>query len=90
MDDATALALGRKNLLSRLNNMRIDNMVVKRDKWGFMHEIDVNTYVDMLKKIGDVDKSLEAKAIYTNELIDDINKFDVEAVRRRARAFKLD
>ena len=89
VDDATALALGRKNLLSRLNNMRIDNMVVKRDKWGFMHEIDVNTYVDMLKKIGDVDKSLEAKAIYTNELIDDINKFDVEAVRRRARAFKL-
>ena len=89
VDEATALALGRKNLLARLNNMRIDNMVVKRDKWGFMHESDVNTYVDMLKKIGDVDKSLDAKNIYTNELIDDINKFDVEAVRRRARAFKL-
>jgi hypothetical protein len=43
----------------------------------------------MLKKIGDVDKSLDAKSIYTNELIDDINKFDVEVVRRRARAFKL-
>ena len=89
VDEATAIALGRKNLLARLSNMRIDNMVVKRDKWGFMHEIDVNTYVDMLKTIGDVDKSLDAKSIYTNELIDDINKFDVEAVRRRARAFKL-
>lgn len=89
VDEATAIALGRKNLLARLNNMRIDNMAVKRDKWGFMHEIDVNTYVDMLKKIGDVDKSLDAKSIYTNELIDDINKFDVEVVRRRARAFKL-
>lgn len=89
VDDATAVALGRKNLLARLNHMRIDNMAVKRDKWGFMHEVDVNTYLNMLKKIGDVDKNLDPKTIYTNELIDEINKFDVEAVRRRAREFKV-
>ncbi|HYF20349.1 MAG TPA: ABC transporter substrate-binding protein [Ramlibacter sp.] len=88
VDDATALALGRKNLQARLNHMRIDNMAVKRDKWGFMHEVDVNTYLNMLKKIGDVDKGLEAKTIYTNELIDEINKFDVAEVRRKAREFK--
>ena len=82
------LALGRRSLLARLNNMRIDNMVVKRDKWGFMHESDVNTYLDMLKKIGDVDKSVDPKVIYTNELIDEINRFDVADVRRRAREFK--
>ncbi|MFZ4758017.1 MAG: ABC transporter substrate-binding protein [Burkholderiaceae bacterium] len=88
MDDATALALGRRSLLSRLTNMRIDTMAVKRDKWGFMHELDVNTYLDMLKKIGDVDKSVDPKSIYTNELIDDINRFDVADIRRRAREFK--
>lgn len=88
VDDATALALGKRNLLARLNNMRIDNMVVKREKWGYMHESDVTTYVDMLKKIGDVDKNLDAKAIYTNDLIDEINNFDAAAVRRRAREFK--
>jgi NitT/TauT family transport system substrate-binding protein len=88
VDEATALALGRKNLMARLNNMRIDNMAVKRDKWGFMHEVDVNTYVNMLKKIGDVDKNLDPKSIYTNDLIDDINRFDVAEVRRRAREFK--
>ena len=88
VDDATALALGRKNLMARLAHMRIDNMAIKRDKWGFMHEVDVNTYVDMLKKIGDVDKKLDPKTIYTNELIDEINKFDVAAVRRRAQEFK--
>jgi NitT/TauT family transport system substrate-binding protein len=88
VDDATAIALGRRSLLARLNNMRIDNMVVKRDKWGFMHESDVNTYLDMLKKIGDVDKSVDPKVIYTNELIDEINRFDVADVRRRAREFK--
>lgn len=87
-DDATALALGRRSLLARLDHMRIDNMVVKRDKWGFMHEVDVNTYVNMLKKIGDVDKSLDPKTIYTNELIDEINRFDVAEVKRRAREFK--
>ena len=63
-------------------------MVVKRDKWGFMHEVDVNTYVNMLKKIGDVDKQLDPKSIYSNELIDEINRFDVAQVRRRAREFK--
>ena len=88
VDDATAIVLGRRSLLSRLNNMRIDNMAVKRDKWGFMNEIDVNTYVDMLKKIGDVDKSVDPKTIYTNDLIDEINRFDVAEVRRRAREFK--
>lgn len=88
VDDATALSLGRKNLLARLSNMRIDNMAVKRDKWGFMHEVDVNTYVNMLKKIGDVDKNLDPKAIYTNDLINDINRFDIAEVRKRAREFR--
>lgn len=88
VDDATAVALGRRALLSRINNMRIDNMAVKRDKWGFMHESDVVTYVDMLKKIGDVDRSVDPKVIYTNDLIDDINRFDVAEVRRRAREYK--
>ncbi len=88
VDDATAIELGKRSLLARINHMRIDNMVVKRDKWGYMHKIDVETYLNMLKKIGDVDKRVEAEAIYTNELIDEINQFDVEAVRKQAREFK--
>jgi len=88
VDEATAIAYGKRALLARLNNMRIDNMVVKRDKWGYMHEIDVTTYLEMLKKVGDVDKSVNANAIYTNELIDEINRFDVAEVRKRAREFR--
>jgi NitT/TauT family transport system substrate-binding protein len=87
-DEASVLAAGRRGLLARLTHMRIDNMAVKRDKWGFMHPIDVETYLDMLKKIGDVDKAVKADSLYTNELIDEINRFDVEAVRRKAREFK--
>lgn len=89
MDNAAALELGKLSVLSRLNNMRIDNMVVKRDQWGFMHEIDVGTYLDMLKEIGSVAPSVQASSLYTNALIADINKFDVEAVRRKARDFKI-
>jgi len=88
VDDATAIELGKRSLMARLTNMRIDNMAVKRDQWGFMHEQDVNTYLDMLKKIGDVDRSVDPKSIYTNDLIGEINRFDVAAVQRRAREFK--
>jgi NitT/TauT family transport system substrate-binding protein len=89
VDNATAIELGTRSVLARLNNMRIDNMVVKRDKWGFMHEIDVGTYLQMLKDIGSVSASVQASSIYTNSLIEDINKFDVEAIRHKARNFKV-
>lgn len=88
VDSATAVELGKRSVLARLNNMRIDNMVVKRDKWGYMHEVDVSTYLKMLKDIGSVSASVQASSIYTNSLIDEINKFDVEAVRHKARNYK--
>ncbi|MGE0800447.1 MAG: ABC transporter substrate-binding protein [Lautropia sp.] len=88
VDDATAIELGKRNMMARLTNMRIDNMAVKRDKWGYMHQIDVETYLNMLKKIGDVDKAVDPNAIYTNDLIDEINQFDVEKVKQQAMAFK--
>lgn len=89
VSDAQAIELGKRSLQARLANMRIDNMAVKRDKWGFMHQVDVETYLSMLQKIGDVDAAVKADAIYTNELIDEINKFDVEAVRNFARNYKV-
>jgi len=88
VDEATALQQEKRAMLARLSNMRIDNMSVPRDKWGFMHATDVETYLDMLKKIGDVDKSVQAPGLYTNDLIAEINNFDVEAVRKMARDYK--
>ncbi len=88
VSDAVAIAYGRRSILARINNMRIDNMAVKRDKWGYMDKIDVETYLDMLKKIGDVDKSVVASSLYTNDLVADMNKFDVAAIRKMAREYK--
>lgn len=88
VDDATALVLGRSAVLARITNMRIDNMSVKRDKWGYMDKIDVETYLEMLKKIGDVDKSVVASTLYTNDLINDINRFDTAAIKKLAHDYK--
>ena len=87
-DEATAIQLGKNALLSRLTNMRIDNMAIKRDKWGYMDRSDVEVYLDILKKIGEIDKGLNPAILYTNELIDDINRFDIAAVKKIAREFK--
>ena len=88
-DEATAIQLGKNALLSRLTNMRIDNMAIKRDKWGYMDRSDVEVYLDILKKIGEIDKGLNPAILYTNELIDDINRFDIAAVKKIAREFKI-
>ena len=88
VDDATNILYGRNAVLARITNMRIDNMTVKRDKWGYMDKIDVETYLAMLQKIGDIDKTVQASTLYTNELVEEMNRFDVEAVRKLAREYK--
>lgn len=90
VDEETALQLEKNALLARLNNMRIDTMAVPRDQWGYIHEVDVQTYLDMLKKIGKAPEDMTADQLYTNELIDEINDFDAEAVREFARNYKVE
>lgn len=87
VDEATALEQEKRALLARIENMRIDTMAVPRDKWGYMHETDVSTYADMLKRIGEIDQGLDVSKIYTNDLIDEINDFDQDAVREAARQY---
>lgn len=89
-DTPAAVEREKRALLARINNMRIDNMAVPRDKWGYMDKIDVSTYLEMLQKIGDIDKSVKPEQLYTNELIDEINNFDREAVKKMAREYKVD
>lgn len=88
-DTPEAMDREKRGLLARLSNMRIDNMAVARDKWGFMHPTDVSTYLEMLQKIGDVEKTVKADALYSNDLIDEINRFDKEAVKKFAREYRV-
>ena len=90
VDEETALAQEKNALLARINNMRIDNMATPRDKWGYIDPIDVESYLSMLRKLGDAPEDLDASRLYTNELIDEINNFDHEAVRQFAIDYKVE
>lgn len=83
------LAAGERAILARVSNMDIATMTVKRSKWGYMDAIDVQVYLDMLKELGDVPKDVKPESLYTNELIDEINNFDVEKWKAYARAYPV-
>jgi NitT/TauT family transport system substrate-binding protein len=89
IDEVVALRNEARAMTARLNNMRIDNMAVPREKWGYMDRIDVEAYLDMLKRIGEIDRNVQAQNLYTNDLIDEINNFDREAIKRMAREYRI-
>jgi hypothetical protein len=45
---------------------------------------------DYFLETGQIEKKLDVREYYTNDLIDSINRFDNAAIVARARAFKLD
>jgi NitT/TauT family transport system substrate-binding protein len=71
------------------STIRIDNMAVPRDKWGYMDPVDVSTYLDTLKRLGDIEPNVQADAIYTNELDRTRSTIsDREAIKRMAREYR--
>jgi len=55
-------------------------------KWGYIKESE---WFDEIKFAGLEGKINNPSAMYTNDLIDDINRFDAESIRRQAGAFPL-
>ncbi len=55
-------------------------------KWGEMSVAEFKEEVDFL---GLSDKISDVSALFTNQLIDEINAFDVERIRTQAREFKI-
>ena len=84
MSDEKAAALMIKVLRARAPKLRLDDE--KIDKFGAHHDGEWREYV---KFVG-LDKKLseaQVKALYTNELIDEVNNFDRGEVIRRAKNF---
>src|SRR6266849_5357242 len=73
-DEATALKDDVKVLQARARNWRLEAGGVT--KWGENSEANYAAYVDFLLKWGVLKQKVEASDIITNELIEDINKFD--------------
>lgn len=80
VDDETALAQGVTTLNARMANMQpIDG------RWGFATDQQIEGAMDLQILSGELTERLPVEAVWTDELIDEINDFDEEAVREMAR-----
>ncbi|HEX8110291.1 MAG TPA: ABC transporter substrate-binding protein [Kofleriaceae bacterium] len=85
-DEATALKDDLLTLDARAKHWRYEPVDGKR--WGDNVEANYRAYLDWLIAQGVVKTRVDVKDLITSELLDDVNKFDAEAIRRDARAFK--
>ena len=75
-----------KTLKARAANWQPEAGGVK--KWGENSIENYNNYVDFLVENGVLKQKIDANDLVTNELIDDINKFDAAEVTKMAKDYK--
>jgi NitT/TauT family transport system substrate-binding protein len=85
-DEATALRDDIKTLEARARSWRLEPVGVT--KWGENSEANYAAYVDFLVKNGVLKEKVAVSDLITNELIDDINKFDGNAIKAMAQGYK--
>ncbi|HEX9462484.1 MAG TPA: ABC transporter substrate-binding protein [Alphaproteobacteria bacterium] len=85
-DDATAMKEDLKTLAARAENWKLEKADVKR--WGESNEANYAAYVDFMLKWGIIKEKVAASDLITNDLIDDINKFDAVQTIADAKAYK--
>lgn len=84
-DEATALRDEIKILQARIPKWKLERGGVKR--WGESPEANYVAYIDFLLKWGVIKQKVEIKDLITNELIDEINKFDPSKIAAEAKAY---
>jgi len=87
-DEATALDNEIKVLNARAQSWRLDADQAGITRWGESVGTKYQAYYDWLVEQKVINRKLDAKDIFTNELIDDINKFDPAEVAAMAKAYK--
>ncbi|MFL4981009.1 MAG: ABC transporter substrate-binding protein [Xanthobacteraceae bacterium] len=85
-DEATALRDDLKTLEARARNWRLEAGGVT--KWGENSEANYGSYVDFLLKNGVIKEKVAVTDLITNALIDDINKFDANAIKATAQGYR--
>ena len=85
-DEATALRDDLTTLKARAVNWLPGAGGVK--KWGENSFDNYNRYVDFLVANGVLKQKIDARELVTNDLIDDINKFDAADIEKQAKAYK--
>ena len=86
-DEATAVTDDIKVLQARIANWRLENAGAQH--WGESSEARCTQYLDFLLKWGVIKQRVAARDLVTNELIEEINRFDSGKVVADAKAYKL-
>jgi NitT/TauT family transport system substrate-binding protein len=85
-DEATAIRDDARVLQARIQNWKLEKAGVK--KWGENSEANYTAYADFMLKWGIIKEKVSAADLITNELIDEINRFDAAKIAEEARAYK--
>ena len=85
-DEATAMRDDVKTLEARAKSWRLEPNGVK--KWGENSVANYAAYADFLVKNGVLKEKPNVNDLITNDLIDDINKFDQGEVEKLAKGYK--
>jgi NitT/TauT family transport system substrate-binding protein len=85
-DEATAMRDDLATLQARIKNWRYEPVGVS--KWGENSEANYAAYVDFLVKNGVLKEKIPVSDLITNELIEEINKFDSAAIVAQAKSYK--
>ena len=85
-DEPTALRDDVITLTARAANWRLEPVGATR--WGDNVQENYQRYMDWLLEQGVIKEKTDAKDITTNELLDEINKFDAAAIIAQAKAYK--
>jgi NitT/TauT family transport system substrate-binding protein len=85
-DEATAVRDDVKVLEARMQHWKLGPAGVKR--WGENSETNYRDYVDFMLKWGVIKQKVNSADLITNELIDEINRFDAAKITAEAKAYK--
>jgi len=85
-DEATAMRDDVKTLLARAKSWKLESVGAK--KWGENLVQNYDAYSDFLVKNGVLKQKVPGADLVTNDLIDDINKFDANEIEKEAKGYK--
>ena len=75
-----------KTLLARAEHWRLEAGGVKR--WGESSIKDFDAYIDFLLKWNVIKDKVPGTELVTNELIDEVNRFDAAKIEAQAKSYK--
>ncbi len=86
-DEATAIRDDVKVLSARMEHWKLEPAGVKR--WGENSEVNYRDYVAFMLKWKIIKEKVESGDLITNELIEEMNRFDAAKITAEAKAYKM-